>query len=382
MDEHKSKASKRFQWALFAVTLGLLAYFCISDNNLTTLLHSLPTLNFFWLLCAGACVALNWFMDSLVIKNLISSAYDTDYEWKHAFRVTMVGQYFNSVTPYAVAGQPMQLLALTRQGVSSGIALSALVRKYLVYQTSITFYSLLVILIKYQFFRSQIQGFMALAFIGFVAQAAVVVVLLLFTRSPSFTTKMIQVVIWLLTKLHVVKHPEETSQKVKGQLEFYIENNKAMLGNKLMRFKIYGYSVAQLTALFSVPFFLYKAFHNPGVPIVDMIAAQSFVTMISSYTPLPGAAGAAEGSFLMIFQIFFQQGIIRQAMLLWRLITYYSCIIVGAFFAGLENKNEKLKSRIGNKNEPNSDNKAQKTAAQEQAGNGEIQDAVVQPEGK
>lgn len=366
---NKSKASKRFQWALFAVTLGLLAYFCISDNNLATLINSLRTLNYFWLSCACACLLINWIMDSLVIRNLVSMAYNMDFGLKRAFKVTMVGQYFNSVTPYAVAGQPMQLLALTRQGVSSGVALSTLVRKYLVYQTTITVYSLLVILIKYQFFRSQIQGFMALAFIGFLSQAAVVVVLLLFTHSPAFTTKMIRGAVWLLTKVHVVKNPEEIKEKVKDQLEFYIENNKVMLGDRHMRVKIYGYTLLQLTALFSVPFFIYKTFHNPGAPIVDMLAAQSFVTMISSYTPLPGAAGAAEGSFLMIFQIFFRQDIIRQAMLLWRLITYYSCIVVGAFFAGLGSKSEKLSSRRENRNEnknkPISDNKTEEKPAED-----------------
>ncbi len=66
--------------------------------------------------------------------------------------------------------------------------------------------------------------------------------------------------------------------------------------------------------------------------------------MISSYTPLPGAAGAAEGSFLVIFQMFFDDGVIKKAMLLWRLITYYSSIIVGAFFAGFDKKREKMKS--------------------------------------
>lgn len=347
MNQNRSKASKRFQWALFAVTLGLLAYFCISDNNLVTLLHSLPTLNPLWLICAMACVGVNWVMDSLVIKTLLSVAYDADYGFRSAFRVTMVGQYFNSVTPYAVAGQPMQLLALTRQGVTSGIALSALIQKYLAFQTTITGYSLLVIVVKYSFFRNQIQNFMVLAFIGFASQAAVVVLLILFTRSPKFTTKLIHGIVWLLTKIHVVKKPDEVSKNIKGQLEFYIRKNKVMQEDRKMGLRVYGYTLIQLTALFCVPFFIYKAFHNPGAPIIDMIAAQSFVTMISSYTPLPGAAGAAEGSFLMIFQLFFRQDIIKQAMLLWRLITYYSCIIVGAFYSGLGSKSEKMNTRFG-----------------------------------
>ena len=350
--KQNSRGAKIFQIALFLLSIGMLVYFCISDNNLVTLLQSLPSLNFFWLFCAVACVGLTWAMDSLVIHALVSQAYDAKYRKKDAFKVTMVGQYFNSVTPYAVGGQPMQLLALTRQGVTSGIAISALVCKFLVYQTSITLYSLLVIVVKYQFFSSQIQAFMALAFIGFLCQAGIVVFVFFFTHNRIVTTKIIDGLLWLLSKLHIVKKPEETGKKVKDQLEFYIQNNKAMQGNRRMSIRIYGYTLIQLTALFSVPFFIYKAFHNPGFPVFDMISAQSFVTMISTYTPLPGAAGAAEGSFLMLFQMFFQPEVIKQAMLLWRLLAYYSCIIVGAFFAGIGNKNAKMAPGAEEENPP------------------------------
>lgn len=360
MNQNKSKAAKVFQIALFALSLGLLAYFCIYENNFVTLCHSLPTLNPYWLIGSIGCVLTSWFMDSLVTKELVSAAYNMRYKFSSAFKVTMVGQYFNSVTPFAVAGQPMQLLALTRQGVTSGIALSVLARKFLVYQTSITLYSLMVIIIKYSFFRSKIQEFMALAFIGFLCQSAIVVLLLLFVKSPKFTTKLINGVIWILTKVRIVKNPKEVSEKVHSQLKFYIKNNRALQGNKLTMVKIYIYTVIQLTALFAVPFFIYKAFKNPGAPIIDMIAAQSFVTMISTYTPLPGAAGAAEGSFLVLFQIFFKQDIIRQAMLLWRFVAYYSCIIVGSFFAGLGSKNKKMKpTYINEDNNINSEDKSE-----------------------
>ena len=308
-----------FQAVLFLITLGMLVYFCVSGNNLVILIQSLPTIGVFWIVCAASGVVLNWLMDGMVIRTLVSQAYGGGYGLGSAFRVTMVGQYFNSITPYAVAGQPMQFLTLVRQGVSSGVALSTLVRKFLVYQASIAGYSLFVILLRYQFFRSKFQGFMALAFIGFLYQAASVVALLLFSYSPSVTTKLIRAVLRVLEKVRLVKRPQETERKVKDQLAFYLENNRALTGNRRIRLRICGFTLIQLTALFSVPFFLYKAFHSPGAPIFDMIAAQSFVTMISGYTPLPGAAGAAEGSFLMIFQIFFAPEVIQQAMLLWRL---------------------------------------------------------------
>ena len=317
---------------MFALTVGLLVYFCISGNNLAVLIHSLPGLNLWWLLCAAGCVALTWCMDAKVIHELVGRENHSDYHYRSAFKVTMVGQYFNSVTPYAVAGQPAQFVAFLRQGIPSGVAISTLVRKFLVYQTSITLFSLCVIVARSPFFLSRVQGFMALAVIGFVYQAMSVTLLLLFTHCPNFTTKLIKGVVWLLTKIHIVKKPEETREKVKGQLQFYLDNNKAMQGDKHLTARIYGCTFVQLTALFAVPFFIYKAFRSPGAPIFDMIAAQCFVTMISSYTPLPGAAGAAEGSFLVIFRMFFAEKILTPAMILWRLITYYSCIVAGAVF--------------------------------------------------
>lgn len=345
--KNNSRKSKIFQAVLFAVSVGFLVYFCISDNNLVLLADSLPKLNTLWLVCAFGCVLLNWVMDGRILQCLVGHGQEENYPFRRAFKVTMVGQYFNSITPYAVAGQPMQLVSLIRQGVPSGAALSSLVRKFLVYQTTITCFSLFVIVVKYQFFQQKIQGFMALAVIGFLYQAAIVAVLALFTYSPAFTTKLIEGIVWLLTRIRVVKDPAQTSRRVKDQLQFYIESNRSMKDSRRMTLRVYGYTLVQLTALFSVPFFIYKAFHSPGVPLVDMIAAQSFVTMISSYTPLPGAAGAAEGSFLVLFQMFFSDKIIRQAMLLWRLIAYYSCIVVGAFFAGLDGRKEKQRSGSG-----------------------------------
>ncbi|MVB10947.1 Lysylphosphatidylglycerol synthase TM region [Caprobacter fermentans] len=351
--EENTKRRKIFQAALFALTLGMLVYFCVSGNNLAVLIQSLPNISLFWMLCAAASVFLNWMMDSLIIHTLIFHTSGGRYGFGSAFRVTMVGQYFNSITPYALAGQPMQFLALTGQGISTGVAVSTLVKKFLAYQTSLTVYSLLVILVKYKFFQSRIQGFMALAFVGFLYQAALVVALVLFSYSPGFTTKLIRGAVWVLTRVHLVKKPRETGEKVKGQLEFFLENNRALQGKRSLGVKIYGFTVIQLTALFLVPFFIYKAFHNPGAPVVDMISAQSFVTMISGYTPLPGAAGAAEGSFLVIFQMFFAPGIIQQAMLLWRLLAYYSCIVVGAFFAVPERRRAGMKSaRAANAAEP------------------------------
>lgn len=152
-----------------------------------------------WLVISVLSVVLSWFFDSTLIYTITKEVYPGSYTRKNAFKVTMVGQYFNAITPFAVAGQPMQLVTMSRQGISTGIALSVLVRKFLIYQTTLTIYSLTVIIFKFGFFDSQIPGFMPLALVGFVSQAAVVVLLLLFSTNRILTTKIIRGIFWLLS---------------------------------------------------------------------------------------------------------------------------------------------------------------------------------------
>lgn len=340
--DHARDWKKVFNIGLLCLSFGMIIYFCVKDNNLATLIQSFSSLNFYWLIPAVLLIVGVWLLEAMLYYWIVSSVYPKQYRFHRAFQVTMVGQYFTAITPFGLAGQPMQLVALSRQGVSSGVAVSVLVRKYLIYQTTLSLYSLAVILWKSGFFEREIHGFLPLALVGFLSQAASVLLLILFSVSRACTTRLIQFFFWLLSKLRLVKRPEEKSKRVYAQLDSYLNNNRSMNRNWKLSFQLYFLTFLELTALFSVPFFLYKAYHNPGAPYLDMVSAQAFVTMIAAYTPLPGAAGTSEGSFLMLFHLFFQGDTVQQAMLLWRFITYYSTILVGMFFARLGQKGPEL----------------------------------------
>lgn len=332
--KRKSRVTLFLQIALFALTAGMLIYFCISGNNLVLLLHSLPGLSLFWLLGSLFCVAAGWLAETAVLHLLLKSACGGSYTFRESFSVVMTGLYFSAVTPFGLMGQPMQFLRLSRQGVPSGKAVSALAQKYLVYQTAITCYSAAVLFLRSGFFSRELPGFLALAVVGFAYQSAMVIFLFFFTHNRRVTARLIRGILRLLAKLRVVKNFQQAEDRLSRQLDFYLESNKTMHKDHKRSLMVYGLTLLQQTAVFAVPFFLYKAFRCEGFPAADMISAQCFVTMISSYTPLPGAAGAAEGSFLILFRMFFQPDILQQAMLLWRFVSYYSCILFGAFFAG------------------------------------------------
>ena len=57
------------------------------------------------------------------------------------FRATMIGQFFNCITPFASGGQPMQALYLMKKGVALSFASCSLLIKFIVYQFVLTLYS-------------------------------------------------------------------------------------------------------------------------------------------------------------------------------------------------------------------------------------------------
>ena len=95
-----------------------------------------------------------------------------------------------------------------------------------------------------------------------------------------------------------------------------------------------GMTVLQLTAFFLVPYCVLMALGIPRLQMAEVVAAAAFILMISSFVPLPGASGGAEGSFYMFFQMFFKSsGSVSVAILLWRMFTFYLPIVVGVYFA-------------------------------------------------
>lgn len=318
---------------LFLISFSILVYFCVDDNNLLTLIDNISALNFIWLIVACCSMLFYWLIDAFIVKMLTNSVCEQKYALKDAFKVTMVGQFFNAVTPFCLASQPMQILTMSQQHVNAGYSLSIVVRKFIVYQTALVCYLVATMFFSYSFFADKIPEFMVLAMVGCVSQSFVILLIAFFTVKKNFTLKLISGILNILSKFNLIKKPQEKMKFVEKQMNIYVKNSKAMGENPKLTLKVFFLTCLQFTVLFSISFFIYKAFNNPGFDVIDMISGQAFVTTTAAYTPLPGGSGAVESSFLMVFRLFFSYNNIKPAMLLWRFITYYSCIILGVFFA-------------------------------------------------
>ena len=294
-------------------------------KNIGTALNAVQP---FFLIFGFLLICGYWLFEAIILHRLLGHAKERLSFWK-SLRITLAGQFFNGITPFASGGQPAQLYMLHRQNVPLGTGASVLTKKFIVYQVALVVYSLLVLIFEAKFFLGQIPNFVYLGAIGFFVNATVVGSLLMIAYNYKFTRGFVLGFSRLLKRKFNPSRVDVSTQKILRQIDlFHTKMEETHKG--LETWLIVGFlSMIQLTFFFSIPLVIGYGFHMTHLSIFYMIGAAAFVSMVTAFIPIPGAAIGAEGSFYLIYQIFFPSQIIITALLLWRLYTYYLPLVVG-----------------------------------------------------
>lgn len=311
-------------------SLGILIYIVLA-NGLDKLKKQLLLLNPYWIVLAIIAMVMYWILEAEVLY-MIASSLKAKIRFRDSFKVTMTGQFFNSITPFATGGQPAQAYELSKNGVEIGVGSSILTGKFIVYQSVLTLYSFVILAFKLSFFKTKLPNFTHLATIGFVVNTAVIVFLILLSSYMNFSHFIIVSFCKTLEKFKIIKDSDKLIEKIQRQLILFRDSFVIIRNNPLLIFKTSLLTMLQLLSFFIIPYFIYRAFGLNSDFIGNMIAAKAFVVMITSFIPIPGASGGAEGSFYMFFSIFFGKNIIGIAVLVWRIITFYFNILFGGLF--------------------------------------------------
>lgn len=331
--------------AFIAGTFAVLCIWLLKQYSIQALWKMMLGVRPLWILAALGLMVVYWVFESLGLHLAVSRFVPTQNPGD-TFCATMIGQFFNCITPFSSGGQPMQAWYLVKKGVSLSFASCSLLIKFIVYQFVLTIYSALTLLLCFKSFAGRISSIGWLIFVGFGVNLLVITGLLClgFLRRP--TEKVLYGSVSLLRKVKLIS--EQSSSKAKERIqkelmEFYegFAQIRQDIGGILAMSAL---TAVQLTAFFLIPLCIFYAFGLGKADVLLMICAGAFVLNFTSFIPLPGAAAGAEIGFHTIFSIFFPTHILSVAILFWRLLTFYLPICVGGCFtatAGIWRKNKK-----------------------------------------
>lgn len=314
---------------MFVVISGFVIVYIIFRNvcwqNVNQHIYQL---NYWWLGLGLLAIVLYWFFESIILKEIVVQT-NGDYRLFSAIKVTLIGQFFNGITPFASGGQPAQLYILSRDNIEIGKSGSILMMKFIVSQSVLVLYSLFLIIWKLDFFITELNNIMYLIFLGFSVDAVVILGLIVFSYYQHVGKLMVHNIIYFLFKIDIIKNPFTEEKRLIRYLQQFHNNLKLILSRKELMIKTIIFSVFRLTTFYFIPYFICLSFGITNVIISNIIAAAAFVQLFTSFVPVPGATGGAESSFYFSFGIFFMNNYIYTALLIWRFITYYLGLMLG-----------------------------------------------------
>lgn len=273
---------------------------------------------------------------------------DKQLSWKQAWKVDMLCEFTNCITPSAVGGSSLGMVFLNSQGIEIGKATTLMLTTLFMDELFFVLACPIVILFTpaNEIFATGGEGMFAhgIKYTFWVVYAII----------TAWTFLLFMGIIWkpmwiskLLTKISKWKRLQKWSSQISGMGDNMVATSKE-LRSKPLRFwlEVFCGTAISWTSRYLVVNALFFGFIPTDDKYQWVILARQFVIwVVLMISPVPGGAGLSE----WLFSNYYGDLISISAMalilaVLWRVITYYLYLLIGAvivpiWLKGMKNKN-------------------------------------------
>ena len=315
----------------------------IGEQSLTEYIKSQG--NRLWWLAGGiGCYILYMFSQTIMFQTIIKDLTGKS-QWRLSYDVGITGKYYDNVTPFAVGGQPMQILQLAKTGISPGVStFIPLIKMIINSMTSAVLgvfffvFGISKIVPTNSLYALLFVVFEILGIIGLIITIFTVILMMMLSTGSLFTRSLIAWIVKVGYKLKLVKNYRATLKKWLDQVSEYKASMTYLKKKKFLLFKMVLYSCLESLSYAGISFFVVMAFMEPGYLEFNQISVWYVLftcvvkyyicSMAGSYIPLPGATGLMEIAFIALYGEFVGDAIVW-ALLTWRIISYYLILLHG-----------------------------------------------------
>lgn len=279
-------------------------------------------------LCFVVAILLEIHKYALMIKKMLpkDKKYSRKKTYRTAARQYLLGRYYDNITPAAIGGQPFQIYYMRKHSeLAAGPATAIPMFGMVAGQIGFLIIAAICFLIgSYTINNAALIGTACFGLLFYAFWPVVVGIAMVL---PKGMTELINMLVKLLAKMHIVKEPQKTSKKLETEIAGYTRSIRQITKCKGLSFQVITYSVIFHTLISMIPFFVLTAFGG-DVDFLPCFVTTVAVTAAVYFIPTPGNSGAAEGTFFLVFSAL-STGYIFWAMLVWRFFSYYVYILIG-----------------------------------------------------
>jgi len=316
--------------------ITVIVLFLVLKDDFGSIIKLLSGSNPLFILIAFLLQFLLIFFESLAFYQILKS-YQENYRFKSTFQLSLITKFFNGITPFSTGGQPMQVYYLNKEGFRLTKATNAIMQNFILYQSSLITVGIIALLLnhKYNYFIDS-PILKQLVTLGFLVNTLVMVFLFIISFSNKFNQFFIERGIEFLSRLGLIKNKEKSKEKWIERCNDFHQGATFIKEHKMLCVKGYLYNILALLCYYMIPYFVVKALLiDASIFLVPSIVASSYVAIIGAFIPIPGASGGIEFGFLQFFGNFISGSLLSASLLVWRSITYYIPMILGAVVMNL-----------------------------------------------
>lgn len=333
-----SKEIKNKLNILILIIVTIIVLYISLKDNFFEVVNGLTKLNIFWVIIALIFVIGYYFLRALSLYTFATKFKDIPFN--KIFKIVFITQFFDGITPSSSGGQPYQIYAFKKQDIHLVDATNIAIQNFIVYQIALVLSGLIaVILNKYLNLFNQLGIIKNLIMLGFVINVLVIVGLFSLAFMRKLNKIIMKLIVKILAKLKIIKDKERIINKLNESIEKFHEGAKTLLKNKKDFIKTIFFNFVALLLFYSVPVIIIFGLGDyQSMNILESIIASAHVMLIGTFIPIPGATGGLEYAFTQFYGVFITGTTLTLVMLLWRSLTYYLGVIIGAILLNFRKK--------------------------------------------
>lgn len=331
---------KTLNFLVLIIITCLVLYLALKDDY-QAIIHEIATMNIIWLVIAFLLAFCFWFLKALATTNIVR-IFKKDYSIKEAFCLVLETNFFHAITPFAVGGQPYEIYSLKKSNLKITDATNVSISNFIVYQIALILLGVIAIIYNHFFNLFQSNELLKhLVTLGFLINLFVIVILFLLTFTKNLNKWLMKAIIGLLNKLKIIKNKEKKINQLNQYLNEFHSGANILFQNKRKFIYLVFIQLLGLSCVYLVPWALSYATSTSNIHMIEAIITSAYVMLIGSFVPIPGGTGGLEYGFIAFYGNLIKGQKLNAIMLVWRFITYYFAMILGAILLGVRKKEKK-----------------------------------------
>lgn len=297
-------------------------------------------------------------------------------------KTSLLGRYYDNITPFASGGQPMQIYYLYTKGYSAGLSSAVVMIKYFFNTTAWLAVAFVAMVCNKQVLSPVSNGNVLLiaGWTGWALNMCVPVFMVLFVAMPKLAKRITAWIIHVGFKLKIVKNKEAAMHRALSAVRDFRSSFVIMAKRPLHLVLLTLCCVLELSLSFAFPYFIIRMFNGLQTDagfatMFQVMALHAFASFAASVVPTPGNSGALEGLITTAFSSI-AGATLMWVIFTWRFSVYYIYILIGVGITAFNLVRNVVRSRRAKKKSAQAQSASPPPSADEEAADGVGQTAT------